>query len=90
MSHRPTYYAAADRFASIYASPMPGYRDGPSTPVSFYQYQNEYRAPVWREGWNHEKRLVWLHKPHRLDGEVLTLEAGQGGSGYSAVVLAPR
>ena len=70
-----------NRYASIYSAPMPGYRDGASSPVVFVERERKYHGfitcPIL--GHHHCERPHTSLRPH-------VMEAGQYGSGYPAVL----
>jgi len=74
-----------DRYASIYSQVMPGYRDGPSCPVTFnkrlqvskwWNRQGGYEARVIREDANGRRGVYLIHKPSPGDTPTV-MEAGQ-------------
>lgn len=70
-----------DRFASIYATQLPGYRDGDSCPVVFHMTENKYHGYFVSEvlgGLRH------CHRPQACVAQVVA--PGTRSTSYSAAV----
>ena len=78
-------YIIEDRYASIYSQVLPGYRDGPSCPVTFnkrlqvskwWNRTGGYMARVIRTGCDGRRYYAVMERPGPSD-TVDVLEAGQ-------------
>lgn len=74
-----------DRFASIYATQLPGYRDGASCPVCFNRRTGRYEAFVTGERADGTRYTTMRAQPHSSD-IVQTMRAGQRADYYAAVL----
>lgn len=83
-----------DRYASIYSQVLPGYRVGPSCPVTFntrlqvskwWNRRGGYQARVLREDPNGRRYVMLMERPSQYDN-VDVIEAGQSNN-YCPAVL---
>lgn len=77
-------YIITDRFASIYATQLPGFRDGVSSPVCFNRRTGRYMAFVVSRFATHG--IVPRERPTLGDGPVLTMTAGQRADYFPAAI----